>query len=107
MIVDLHQVADFSDERVTIKLLQDTDELRLLLFCLRAGQQVAPHTSECHVHMLCCSGEGSILVGEREVSVRAGTLVYCPPRERHGFTAQEDMTVLAMISPSPSSARKK
>ena len=101
MIIDLQKEAQFSDERYTSQLLQETDEMRVVLFGLRAGQEVPPHTSECQVHMYCVSGQGSISVGDQETEARAGTLAFCPPHEMHGFTAQEDMSVLVLITPSP------
>lgn len=94
--------AQFSDQRPVSQLLMDSPDMRVIGFCLKAGQTVSPHRSPYRVFMTVLQGRGHMLAGENERPVRMGDWAACEPNELHGFTAEEDMVVMAVIAPSPS-----
>ena len=74
---------------------------RLVLFGLKAGQEVRPHSVKPKVIMFLISGKGFFNAGEREKESEEGTIVICEPDEAHGMRALQQMIVLAAIIPSP------
>ena len=101
-IHDLPAQADFSAERPRSQILYDSEAARVVLFNLRTGQTVPPHVAPVRVLMLVIEGRGEFVVGEEALPVGPGSLAICEPNESHGFTAAEDLSVLAVIAPRPS-----
>lgn len=83
------------------QLLYDSEQVRMVLFCLRAGQQVPAHTADSAVTMCLVRGKGSFLVGDQQYPAIPGTVAVCAPNQAHGMKAEQDMVVLATISPRP------
>ncbi len=83
------------------KLLHDSENSRVVLFCLEPGQVLSPHTTPSEVVFLVTDGTGTIIVGEEEIEVNAGMLVVCPPQIPHGLKAGSRFVVLAVIAPRP------
>ncbi len=98
---DLISTATFRDDRPASELLFDSDDVRVVRFAVKAGQEIKPHTSASIVNMLIVSGSGTIGVGDEKVSGGPGTLAVCPFKVPHGFTAQTDMVLAAFITPRP------
>lgn len=98
---DLLAQVEFLPDRPRTKLLHDTENLRLVLFCLKAGQEVAPHTSSSEVILLGLSGSGRFTTGNGETAFSAGSIGLCQPNQPHGFRAETDLVVLATIAPRP------
>ncbi len=99
--LNLFELAGFDPERPKPRLLVDSEEARVVLFSIRAGQVIPAHVSPSRVFMYCAQGTGTFLKGDAEVPVKPGTLVACEPDEPHGMSAAEDMLVLAVIAPCP------
>lgn len=90
----------FSGERVQTKLLFDSDNVRIVLFFLDAGQEVEPHVSTSSVSILVLKGTGR-WIGNVEKDFSEGDLSCYNPEEQHGFAAKERSVLLAFITPSP------
>lgn len=89
-------------DRPATALVHDATDVRLVLFRIEPGQQVAPHTSPSTVVLTVLSGAGLVTGGDREQPARAGMVVAYAPNERHGMRAvDERMVVLAAIAPRP------
>jgi quercetin dioxygenase-like cupin family protein len=99
--LNLPALEEFDPERVRVKLLHDSEALRLVLFCLQPGQAIPAHSATSTVVMHLVRGRGRFTVGETEHPATAGTVVVCPPNEAHGMAADEEMVVLATIAPRP------
>ena len=93
--------AAFRDDRPASELLFDSDDVRIVRFSLKAGQEIKPHTSTSSVGMLIVSGSGTIGVGDETISGGPGTLAVCPKNVSHGFVAKTDMVLTAFIAPRP------
>lgn len=101
MSINVLELANFNPSRPMSRLLADSPEARVVLFSIRAGQEIPAHISPSRVFMYCAQGSGSFLKGEGQVPVKPGTLVECDPYENHGMSATEDMLVMAVIAPCP------
>ncbi len=99
--IHLSQFQEFSSERFVSKLLHDSENSRVALFCLEPNQVLSTHTTPSEVVFLVTDGTGTIIVGEEEIEVSAGMLVVCPPQIAHGLKAASRFVVLAVITPRP------
>lgn len=100
-MIDVKKHVEFSDKKYVSKLLYDSEDIRLVLFCLNAGQEVPAHTSDSRVVMTVVEGEGSFIVGDKTPAVKPGYIAVCEPNESHGMSAKTKMLVLAAIAPAP------
>ena len=92
---------EFAPDHPGKKLLYNSDNMRVVRFCLKAGQEIEPHTVVPEVLMLALQGKGVFTVGEKKFDVSAGSVVICRSNEAHGIKAKEDLVVMAVIAPSP------
>ncbi|MBI4297964.1 MAG: cupin domain-containing protein [Chloroflexi bacterium] len=95
------EIVDFDNARPVTKILHNSNTLRLALFCLQAGQTIAPHTSPSQVAFYTIQGQGEITVGKERIPAKTGSLITASPQEPHGLRAHEPMVVLAAIAPAP------
>ena len=100
-VISLSQFREFDLKRLVSILLHDSENCRVVLFCLEAGQELAPHESSSEVILYVVGGKGLISVGDDEVEVEPEIIVVCPPMQPHGIKAGERTTVLAVITPRP------
>lgn len=102
MEVKLAQHVRYSDERVVSKVLHSCQDMRVILFSLGPGQELAPHTSSSSVCLHVVEGDGTLLVGDDWAPAAVGTMRFYPPGEIHGIRAMtEPMVVLATLAPRP------
>lgn len=84
--------------RPATAVLHDVPGVRLLVFRIEPGQQVAPHVSEATVLLTVISGSGTISGPDRETTAGPGTVVAYAPGELHGMRADgEPFCLLATI----------
>lgn len=93
-------------DRPATAILHDAPDVRLVVFSLKPGQAVAPHTSRSSVILVILEGQGTVSGGSGGSPVKTGDVVAYEPGELHGFTAGEGpLTVLAVIAPRPGGDR--
>ncbi len=93
-------------DRPATAVLLDTPDVRLVVFRLAAGQEVAAHRSSSSVLLTVVSGTGFLsgegVEGPDERACVAGDWVACEPNELHAMRATgEELVVLATITPRP------
>ena len=97
-------------DRPAAAIVHDSADVRLIVFRIGPGQQVAPHTSTSTVVLTVLSGTGMITAGETDRPVGAGDVVIYAPAELHGMRADagaaEPFVLLATIAPRPGAARR-
>lgn len=101
MIDNVLTGARFSKDRPVTRVLHDSEQMRVVSFCLSAGQVIEPHYSPSRVLMQVVSGTGTLTVGDNVEPVGPGSVAVCEPMEAHGMSANEDMVIVAVIAPSP------
>ncbi|MEO9114584.1 MAG: hypothetical protein ABI311_00335 [Gemmatimonadaceae bacterium] len=104
-----HAVSSNPD-RDSTTLLHDSDDARVVIFRIDAGQAVPLHTSDSTVMLTVVSGSGVIsgpvegVVSEQRVS--AGVMATYSPGELHGMRAESGtLVIIATIAPRPGTIR--
>ena len=95
------KLKEFDDKRFVSKLIFDSERMRVVLFCLKAGQELSPHSAPSEVLFYCVEGSGKAIVGKDNIPLSPGSLVDCSPQIAHGLKADKDLVVLAVIAPRP------
>lgn len=95
------KLREFDAKRFVSKLIFDSDKMRVVIFCLKAGQELSPHTAPSEVLFHCVEGQGKAIVGDDKLAISPGSLVDCPPQMPHGLIAETDLVVVAVIAPRP------
>lgn len=97
-------------DRASTTLLYDSDDARVVIFRIDAGQAVPLHTSDSTVMLTVVSGSGFIsgpvdgVVAEQQVS--AGVIATYSPGELHGMRAESGtLVIIATIAPRPGTVR--
>ena len=93
--------AEFSPDRPVSKLLYDSGAVRIVVFGLKAGQEIPPHTAPSRVVLHIIQGKGVFLTGSGEQPAQAGDFVITEPDEPHGLKAVEKTVMMAVIAPRP------
>ena len=84
--------------RPATAVVHDVPGVRLVVFRIEPGRQVAPHSSEATVLLTVISGRGMISGPDRETVAGPGTVVAYAPGELHGMRAgAERFCLLASI----------
>lgn len=85
-----------------MEIIHDSDDARLIVFRLEAGQQVHDHTSPSTVILTVLEGSGIVRGGGNDRRLSRGDLVVFEPREVHGMQAlDEHFVLLAVLAPRP------
>ncbi len=92
----------FGEDRAVARVVGRDRNMRVIRFCLLAGQEIKPHRSPSTVLMTVLKGRLVFVGGEEEMELKEGDALLCAPGEPHGFRALEDSVVEAVVSPNPS-----
>jgi quercetin dioxygenase-like cupin family protein len=99
--IDLTDQQSFDPEAKVSKLVFDSDQVRLALFCSESGQGVEGCTSTSRVSFTILEGEGEFFDGENLIEAGPGSVVVWEPGETHGYKALSRLVFLATIAPRP------
>jgi quercetin dioxygenase-like cupin family protein len=101
--VPLDAFVQFRDEEFYANKVHDSEEMRVVAFCFKPGQEMDAVTVKPAVLLFAYSGEGFFTVGKRDHPVEPGKFVVVAPGEAHGLRAGklEPFVVLVVIAPSP------
>ena len=94
-------LCQFDSKRFVSKVMHDSKNSRVALFCLEPEQEVLSHTSTSEISFLVMEGKGQVFIGGDQVPVETDSLVVCPPQVPHGMKAEQHMVVLAFMAPRP------
>ena len=104
MALKIYPVSEkFNPERPLSEKIISTDNMVIVHFYLKAGQKIPLHVSKSEVLVTVLRGKGKFYYQDEntyEVLEEEESLFY-PAEEPHGFEAEEDMIVQAVISPNP------
>lgn len=99
--IDVNEMIKFDPARPVPRTLIDTPQVRILLFCLEAGQELPAHGADSEVAFYTLQGRGVAIVGDQETALRPGVLVRCPPQVPHGLRGEDSLAVMAIVAPRP------
>ncbi|WP_457636137.1 cupin domain-containing protein [Persephonella sp.] len=93
----------FDPEKPVSEKMIVTDNLVVVHFYLKKGQKIPLHASKSDVFVTVLKGKGKFYYGSEDSfeSLETGESLYYQPEEPHGFEADDDMIVQAVISPNP------
>ncbi len=98
-LVDLQRAADdavsAAPDRPATAVVHDTPAVRLVVFRIEPGQQVAVHTNDGTVLLTVLSGSGTVVGGTESREVGPGTVVAYAPGEAHAMRAGTERFCLA------------
>jgi quercetin dioxygenase-like cupin family protein len=95
-----------SGTRAATAMLLDTPDARLVVFRIKPGQAVAVHRNSSTVLITVLAGHGAISDGIVEHDCHPGDTLCFAPNEPHGMRAiDEELHLLATITPRPGSCR--
>ena len=89
-------------DKPAMAIVHDSADVRLVMFRIEPGQEVATHTNASTVVLTVLEGSGMVTGSDGERSVSRGQLITFEPKEPHGMRATDERFVLlATISPRP------
>ena len=101
--LDLNDFIEFNDRKINPVVLANEPDMRLLLLCLRAGQQVPEHSAAGSITVQAITGRATFYDGEEACEMFAGSLVRLEAGRAHRVVAHTDAALLVtMIKPSRS-----
>ena len=99
-VIDLSSETKFAANGIVSRTLLTTPNGKVILFGFAQGQELTEHTSTQHALVQILSGECEFQLGSEIRHVKAGDIVYMPPRMPHALKAITDFSMLlTMIKP--------
>lgn len=108
-IFDLNKLAEFSqkqgmlstseERRPDKKDLLKTTHFNVALICLESGQEIPPRPEPYAVCFYVIGGKGLFTVGNEQVELAAGEMIFAPGGEARGILSQERLTLLGIQDP--------
>lgn len=95
--IDLEEKILFADE-VAPQLLQAKNNFRVILVCLREGQEIAPHPGDDSMFYI-VKGRGIFSTESEDFDIRRGDVVILENGEKRGVKALEPLVILASRAP--------
>jgi quercetin dioxygenase-like cupin family protein len=76
-----------------------TDSFNVVLVCLEAGQEIPPHPEPYAVCFYVINGKGMFTVGNEQVELSSGGLIFVPVNETRGILSREKLMLLGVQDP--------
>lgn len=96
-IDELRSLEPYEREGRTARTLIHTDDLRVVLVVMKAGNQMKEHHANATVTVQALAGEIDLKLPEREVTLPAGSLLAMGERLRHDVQANVDSAFLLTL----------
>ena len=96
-ILDLNKLIEFDDQKFNPKVLVNEPQMRIVLLCLRAGQQVPEHQTNGPVNVQAISGRVTFYDGAEPCEMSAGMLVRVEAGRRHRVVSHQDSVLLVTL----------
>jgi len=91
---NLSEMIEFAKDGIVSKTITDQQKVKVVLFCMSAGQFLSKHTASVPATIHVIRGEGTITLGKKEYEAVPGTWIYMPKNQLHGLNAKKDMVFL-------------
>lgn len=93
-IVDLNEKARFADQFMP-QILRVTRDYKIPFICMEPGQSIPPHPSGTGIFYI-VSGTAVMTVGDKEIDVKAGNMIFVEKEEARGIRAVERLVAFAV-----------
>lgn len=101
----LDDLIRFDGSAPHLQSVAESGNTRVTLICLKEGQSLKDHRTECQVTIHMLRGRAVIIEEGKSLQAREGELVLIPSGARHRVEAEGDCALLAILAPHP--ARKQ
>lgn len=102
--LNINKLIEFNDQKFNPKVLVNEPDSRMVLLCLRAGQQVPEHSTKGSVTVQAITGHATFYDGTEGYEMFAGMLVRLEPGRPHCVEAHQDAALLVTIIKTPQTA---
>ncbi len=98
---NVDEIAKFSDNKMTVNVTHESENMKQMLFCFKPGQELPVHSHDVdsELIMTIVDGEGVVIENDQEVPVKGGDILIAQVRVPHGIKAKTNMKVLVTITP--------
>ena len=79
------------------RTLYNDDQVKLVLFGFSEGQELSAHTAPMAADLYFLQGEGSLALGEDQMTVQAGSFAHMTPGLPHAIVAQKPLVMLLVM----------
>jgi uncharacterized protein (DUF2249 family)/quercetin dioxygenase-like cupin family protein len=95
--ININRLIEFNDQKFNPVVLANEPEMRLVLLCLREGQQVPEHSANSIITVQCITGHATFYDGAEACEMFAGTLVRIGAGRPHRVEAHQDAVLLVTM----------
>ena len=95
--LDINDLIEFNDQKFNPVMLVNGLDMRLVLLCLRAGQQVPEHSAAGSITVQAITGRATFYDGDEACEMFAGTLVRLDAGRSHRVEAHTDTALLVTM----------
>src|SRR5687767_6748657 len=104
--LDINDLIEFRDQKFNPVMLVNGPDLRLVLLCLRAGQQVPEHSAAGSITVQAIVGRATFYDGVTPCELFAGSLVCLDGGRVHRVEAHTDTALLVTMIKRPQELEK-
>ncbi|MCK4738974.1 MAG: cupin domain-containing protein [Deltaproteobacteria bacterium] len=98
-IIDVNEKIGFA-EQFFPRILRVAPDYKVPLICMEPGQSIAPHPSGQGVFYI-VSGKAVMTIDDKEIEVKAGTMIFIEKDETRGIKATEQLVAFAVHMSAP------
>ncbi len=103
-ILDINDLIEFDDQKFNPKVLVNEPQMRIVLLCLRAGQEVPEHQTNGPVNVQAIKGRVTFYDGAEPCEMTAGMLVRIEAGRPHRVVSHQDSALLVTLIKNPEAA---
>jgi len=103
-ILDINELIEFDDQKFNPKVLVNEPQMRIVLLCLRAGQEVPEHQTNGPVNVQAISGRVTFYDGAEPCEMSPGMLIRVEAGRPHQVVSHQDSALLVTLIKNPATA---
>jgi quercetin dioxygenase-like cupin family protein len=94
LIANLNEQIKIPDKGIISHTLYNDDQLKIVLFGLAAGHEMAAHAAPVPITIMFLKGEASVTLGDDRHEIREGALIRIRTKLTHGIVAKTPVLML-------------
>jgi quercetin dioxygenase-like cupin family protein len=108
-VINLSELVEFSQKKGLLDNIEERKRLKkdllkttnynLVLVCFEADQQVPPRPEPYDVCFYIINGSGTFTVGDEQVDLSSGEMLFAPANTSRGIKSKERMVLLGIQEP--------
>lgn len=108
-VFDLNKLVEFSQKQGQLNTMEDrrrvkkdvlkTSNFNLVLICLETGQEIPSRPEPYGVCFYVIDGKGVFTVGNKQVELTCGGMIFAPANEARGIKSIETLKLLGIQEP--------